>query len=614
MRVVLLSFVLVISGAALLTSCDAMDSAEGISQNAGEVVGPNLSDTPCAEDAECAGLLEPGGCYVAVCDDTVKACAAIPMPNDTPCTDTSGCGAVEGVCDGGLCLSDALSDCDDGNPCTEDICTTEFGCVYKELEEGAPCDDGEPCSVEDACSAGVCKGEPDLESPECSGESPCGDGECADGETCSTCEADCGPCVEEPKCGDGVCEQLELFTCPEDCEDEPAPTCGDGECSDGESANTCPEDCGDEPPEVADLIQCLSIECAGDFFACVSDPVCAESLECLGTCGSDTNCLQGCISLGGGFSPAQIGLVQCAAGSGCLDLGGGGPGGGGPQCGNDDCEDGENADNCPEDCGGDQFGCGDGECEPWEQWTCPQDCEGPGGSECGNGECEDGENADNCPDDCGEGGGGEFGCGDGECEPWEQWTCPQDCEEPGEAECGNGECEDAETADSCPDDCEGKPPTDDATKECLTDQCELGACLDYPVCTESFECMASCPDSGCAEECIEELSGPGKNVLSGVLECGEGLGCWEKGDTPDPEPEPDPDASLTECLLESCNEQLIECFADDDCAEAYPCLEECVTDGGVECTYSCMPDTENAALLELGQCGGQAGCGNTPGD
>ena len=178
MRTVLLSLVLFVACPWMLAGCDSVDSAEGISQNAGEVTGPLLEDTPCVEDVDCSGLLEPGGCYVAVCDSTVQACAAIPMPNGTTCSDSSGCGVVEGVCDGGICQSDAPSECDDGNPCTDDICTTQFGCVYKALEEGAPCDDGEPCSLDDACFDGTCLGTPDVESEECGAADSCGDGVC----------------------------------------------------------------------------------------------------------------------------------------------------------------------------------------------------------------------------------------------------------------------------------------------------------------------------------------------------------------------------------------------------------------------------------------------------
>ncbi|MBC8342163.1 MAG: hypothetical protein H8E63_10945, partial [Proteobacteria bacterium] len=48
------------------------------------------------------------------------------------------------------CLSD--TQCDDGNPCTEDTCTALVGCAYA-LNAGS-CDDGLLCTVNDACNAG----------------------------------------------------------------------------------------------------------------------------------------------------------------------------------------------------------------------------------------------------------------------------------------------------------------------------------------------------------------------------------------------------------------------------------------------------------------------------
>ena len=52
----------------------------------------------------------------------------------------------------------------------------------------------------------------------------CGDGQCSGGETCSSCQADCGEC---PTCGDTVCNGTETcVTCPGDCGTCPAPPPG----------------------------------------------------------------------------------------------------------------------------------------------------------------------------------------------------------------------------------------------------------------------------------------------------------------------------------------------------------------------------------------------------
>jgi GH25 family lysozyme M1 (1,4-beta-N-acetylmuramidase) len=59
----------------------------------------------------------------------------------------------------------------------------------------------------------------------------CGDGSCNGGETCATCEADCGSCTVGPSCGDGSCNGGETCaTCETDCGPcDPGPV--PGECA-----------------------------------------------------------------------------------------------------------------------------------------------------------------------------------------------------------------------------------------------------------------------------------------------------------------------------------------------------------------------------------------------
>jgi len=52
------------------------------------------------------------------------------------------------------CIID--SDCDDNNPCTDDICDADVGCVYS--NNRASCSDGNPLTFNDACSSGTCAG------------------------------------------------------------------------------------------------------------------------------------------------------------------------------------------------------------------------------------------------------------------------------------------------------------------------------------------------------------------------------------------------------------------------------------------------------------------------
>jgi subtilisin-like proprotein convertase family protein len=51
-----------------------------------------------------------------------------------------------------LCSSNA--DCGDGNPCTDDSCDPQTGCVF--VNNTTPCDDGNVCTPGDACAGGAC--------------------------------------------------------------------------------------------------------------------------------------------------------------------------------------------------------------------------------------------------------------------------------------------------------------------------------------------------------------------------------------------------------------------------------------------------------------------------
>jgi hypothetical protein len=72
--------------------------------------------------------------------------------------------------------------CDDGNPCTADLCQLG-GCVHTPLV-GAPCDDGNACTVGDHCDAGQCVGVP-ITCPD-------------DGVTCTDDVCIAGGCVHVP--------------------------------------------------------------------------------------------------------------------------------------------------------------------------------------------------------------------------------------------------------------------------------------------------------------------------------------------------------------------------------------------------------------------------------
>ncbi len=155
----------------------------------------------------------------------------------------------------------------------------------------------------------------------------CGDGTCSPeaGETCATCEDDCGAC-----CGNGACEGgygESCYTCATDC----GACCGDGVCDPvyGETCTTCETDCG----------------------PCCGNGVCEAALgeTCL-TCMTDCGL---CFIT---FPSITI-IPMCSCGNGICQAG---------------CN--ETTITCCTDCGS---RCGDGVCNCGESYsTCSADCIG----------------------------------------------------------------------------------------------------------------------------------------------------------------------------------------------------------------------------------------------
>ena len=76
-------------------------------------------------------------------------------PDGAACTDTEPCTAKD-FCQQGQCISLTVVMCDDGNPCTDDVCVAGQGCVVS--PNTAACDDGKPCTTQDSCTGGFCVG------------------------------------------------------------------------------------------------------------------------------------------------------------------------------------------------------------------------------------------------------------------------------------------------------------------------------------------------------------------------------------------------------------------------------------------------------------------------
>jgi uncharacterized membrane protein len=70
----------------------------------------------CADDGD--------PCTSDACDPATGGCPHAVEPDGTPCADVDFCNGQE-TCQGGGCVAGTPPDCDDGNPCTTDLCNGE---------------------------------------------------------------------------------------------------------------------------------------------------------------------------------------------------------------------------------------------------------------------------------------------------------------------------------------------------------------------------------------------------------------------------------------------------------------------------------------------------------
>ncbi|MEE9296322.1 MAG: hypothetical protein V3W34_15365 [Phycisphaerae bacterium] len=359
-----------------------LDQTVILSGDSGEVfsvTGPPNDDPnqPTSLSIDASGLLMPGETYFFIISS--EALSGTPLLVTTssvtgsyslnfsvipvPCAafpDADHDGDVWGENVGWINLNDATHfvagvfdvSCDDGNPCTEDICVdgkcvhtpvncTDTFCADYECHpagaegncdsvtpqhEGEACDDADPCNTGEACQAGACLGgsavtctDPnpdDCASPVCDAagsegncngsanepdDTPCDDGLfCNENETCQAGSCTGGNAVDcsglSDQCNNGVCDD-DLDQCVPD----PAPHEGDP-CDDGLYCN--------------ENETCQAGSCTGGNDPCPGH--CDEvNDECLGACCLGSGCLQNQTQE---FCENALGGLHAGGGTDCDDM------------------------------------------------------------------------------------------------------------------------------------------------------------------------------------------------------------------------------------------------------------------------------------------------------
>ncbi len=144
--------------------------------------------------------LDTNACTTDSCDAKSGECMHVPL-DGTPCADPSWCTKAD-TCVAGMCVGTPIV-CSDGNPCTDDSCYEGNGTCWFQPKSGS-CEDGNFCTTGDTCSNGTCTG---------GGAMNCDDGNPCTSDLCDKLAAKCthGPLIaSNPPCDDNdVCTELE---------------------------------------------------------------------------------------------------------------------------------------------------------------------------------------------------------------------------------------------------------------------------------------------------------------------------------------------------------------------------------------------------------------------
>lgn len=253
----------------------------------------------------------------------------------TPCPDGDVCNGDE-ICSAfGQCVPGAHLVCNDGNACTADTCVPASGCRYEAVPDGASCSDGAFCNGAELCVGGACA---DRDDPACDDGDPCTENLCdaAAGACLNPPVAQPSPGCECPN-GDADCDNGNVCDGAETCDPShqfchpgtplacgTANPCLEPSCDPGAGCVTTPRPdgtvCDDGDPCSADD-RCTGSVCGGfvagcdDGDPCTADACDAQTGACthipIPGCGARTFCslTQGAYGAPGGIANGGQGWI-----------------------------------------------------------------------------------------------------------------------------------------------------------------------------------------------------------------------------------------------------------------------------------------------------------------
>lgn len=232
------------------------------------------------------------GDSLGACEETDCHLFASLCDDGNPCTTD--------ICDSRTrsCLPHVPVDCDDGNPCTADSCNPATGGCENSPRSGS-CDDSDSCTPDDHCVEGRCFGTPTpgccIEAADCDDLNGCTNDSCTGGQcehSAVTCDDGNACTVDTCNPTGGACVFASIL-----CDD----------------ANPCTVDSCD--PTNGCLNQPTSCQCTlgsdqGDSACSVILPCCDQGMAC----GADGSCHTSCVEPGGQCS-SETGT--CCSGLAC---------------------------------------------------------------------------------------------------------------------------------------------------------------------------------------------------------------------------------------------------------------------------------------------------------
>ncbi len=173
----------------VIVGCDARDPAPEVC---------NGLDDDCNGATDDAICYDGNPCTQDGCDVGSGACVFTPIAG--PCDDGNLC-TLSDHCENGQCVGGSPKVCDDGNPCTDDVCDSGTG-ECKSLNNSKPCEDGNKCTINDRCLNGIC-GSGTWK--DCNDDNPCTLNEKCDPATgnCVFTSNEGAPCDDQNVCTKG---------------------------------------------------------------------------------------------------------------------------------------------------------------------------------------------------------------------------------------------------------------------------------------------------------------------------------------------------------------------------------------------------------------------------